>query len=157
MRINPPTLFLILIAAIVAADRLLPLIEFAETWLPWGGAVIAIAGVGVSVAAKRHFQRIGTNVYTFEEPGDLVTTGLFGISRNPMYLGLVVAAFGAALVSATLSALVLSTAFTLIVRYWYVAYEESAMLRRFGEPYRAYCRRVGRWFGRRRGETESRG
>ena len=157
MRINPPTLFWILIAAIVAADRFFPLIEFAETRLPWGGAVIAIAGVGVSVAAKRHFQRIGTNVYTFEEPGELVTTGLFGISRNPMYLGLVVAAFGAALISATLAALVLSTAFTLIVRYWYVAYEESAMLRRFGEPYQAYCRRVGRWIGRRGGEIDSRG
>ena len=157
MRINPPTLFLILIAAIVAADRFFPLIKFAETWLLWGGAVIAIAGVGVSAAAKRHFQRIGTNVYTFEEPGELVTTGLFGISRNPMYLGLVVAAFGAALISATFAALVLSTAFTLIVRYWYVAYEESAMLRRFGEPYQVYCRRVGRWIGRRGGEIDSRG
>ena len=157
MRINPPTLFWILIAAIVAADRFFPLIEFAETWLPWGGAVIAIAGVGVSAAAKRHFQRIGTNVYTFEEPGELVTAGLFGISRNPMYLGLVVAGFGAALVSATLAALFLSAAFTLIVRYWYVAYEESAMLRRFGEPYQAYCRRVGRWIGRRGGEIDSRG
>ncbi len=37
------------------------------------------------------FQRIGTNVYTFEEPGELVTEGLYGISRNPMYLGLAVA------------------------------------------------------------------
>ena len=74
-----------------------------------------------------------------------------------MYLGLVVAAFGAALISATLAAFVLSTAFTLIVRYWYVAYEENAMLRRFGGPYQAYCRRVGRWFGRRGGEIESHG
>ncbi len=40
------------------------------------------------------FQRIGTNVYTFEEPGELVTEGLYGISRNPMYLGLVVAGAG---------------------------------------------------------------
>ena len=157
MRINPPTLFWILIAAIVAADRFFSLVEFAGPWLPWCGAVIVIAGVGVSVAAKRQFQRIGTNVCTFEEPGKLVISGLFGISRNPMYLGLVVAGFGAALVSATLAALVLSAAFTLIVRYWYIAYEENAMLRRFDEPYRAYCRRVSRWFGRRRGEIESRG
>ena len=117
--------------------------------------MIAIAGVGVAAAAKRHFRRIGTNVYTFEEPGELVTTGLFGISRNPMYLGLVVAGFGAALISATLAALVLCAAFALIVRYWYVAYEESAMFRRFGAPYQAYCRRVGRWIGRRGGEIDS--
>ena len=157
IRINPPTLFWILIAAIVAVDRFFPLETFTAPWLPWCGAALAIAGVAVSAAAKRQFQRIGTNVYTFEEPGELVTARLFGISRNPMYLGLVVAGFGAAFVSATLAALVLSAAFALIVRYWYIAYEENAMLRRFGEPYEAYCRRVSRWFGRRRGGVESRG
>ncbi len=156
MRINPPTLFWILIAAIVAVDRFFPLATFDAPWLPWFGAVLVVAGIGVSAAAKRQFQRIGTNVYTFEEPGELVTDGLFRISRNPMYLGLVVAGLGAALVSATLAALVLSAVFALIVRYWYMAFEENAMLRRFGEPYQAYCRRVGRWFGRRRGEVEPR-
>ena len=157
MRINPPTLFWLLIAAIVAVDRFFALVTFDAPWLPWFGAVLVIAGVGVSVAAKRQFQRVGTNVYTFEEPGELVTEGLFSISRNPMYLGLVLAGFGAALVSATLPALVLSAAFALIVRYWYIAFEENAMLRRFGEPYQDYCWRVGRWFGPRRGEIDSRG
>ena len=153
MRINPPKLFLITIAAIVAVDQLLPLATFGWPWLPWCGAALAVSGVGVSVVAKRQFQRVGTNVYTFEEPDELVTEGLFSISRNPMYLGLVLAAFGAALVSATPPALVLSAVFALIVRYWYIAFEENVMQRRFGEPYQSYCRRVGRWFGRRRGEV----
>ena len=154
MRINPPTLFWILIAAIAAADRFFPAITFPETWLPWCGAVLVVLGVGISVAAKKQFLRAGTNVYTFEEPGELVSEGLFGISRNPMYLGLVLAGVGAALVSATLSALVLSAVFALIVRYWYIAYEEKAMLRRFGTSYQAYCRRVLRWFGRRRNDSD---
>ena len=157
MRINPPTLFWILIAAIVVGDQFFPLTTFDEPWLPWIGAVLAVAGVGVAAAAKRQFQRVGTNVYTFEEPGALVTDGLFRLSRNPMYLGLIVAGFGAALVSATLAALGLSAAFALIVRYWYIAFEENAMLRRFGEPYQTYCRRVRRWLGRRRGGGESNG
>ena len=157
MRINPPTLFWILIAAIVVVDQFFPLTIFDEPWLPWIGAVLATAGGGVSATAKRQFQHVGTNVYTFEEPGVLVTDGLFSISRNPMYLGLIVAGLGAALVSATLAALVLSTAFALIVRCWYIAFEENAMLRRFGEPYQAYCRRVRRWLGRRRGGVESNG
>lgn len=151
MRINPPTLFQIFIIAVVAVDQLFPLVTFDEPWLPWCGATLLVAGIGVSVAAKRQFQRVGTNVYTFEEPDKLVTEGLFSISRNPMYLGLVLAGFGAALVSATLPALVLSALFALIVRYWYIVFEENAMYRRFGEPYQSYCRRVGRWFGRRRG------
>ena len=149
MRINPPTLFWMLIAAILAADRFLPLVSFAVPGLPWCGAALAVLGIGISVAGKRRFQQAGANVYTFEDPGALVIQGLYGISRNPMYLGLVLAGFGAALASATLAAVVLSTAFALVVRYWYIAYEERAMRRKFGERYEAYCRRVGRWFGRR--------
>ena len=53
MRINPPTLFWILIAAIVATHRYFPLIAFDESWLPWIGAVIFVLGIGVSAAGKR--------------------------------------------------------------------------------------------------------
>ena len=38
MRINPPTLFWLLIAAIVAVDRFFPVVAFDEPWLPWSGA-----------------------------------------------------------------------------------------------------------------------
>ena len=149
MRINPPTLFWMLIAAILAADRFLPLISFDVPGLPWGGAALVAMGIGISVAGKRGFQRAGTNVQTFEDPGVFVTDGLYAISRNPMYLGLVLAGFGAALVSGTLAAVVLGAAFALIVRYWYIAHEERAMRRAFGTRYEAYCRAVGRWLGRR--------
>ena len=150
MRINPPILFWILIGAVLAGDRFLPLYRFAEPWLRWGGALLVVLGLGISIAGKRRFQRIGTNVYTFEEPSTLVTDGIYGVSRNPMYLGLVLAGAGAGLVSGTLTALVLAAAFALIVRYWYIAYEENTMRGRFEERYEAYCQQVGRWFGWRR-------
>lgn len=149
MRINPPTLFWILMAGIFAVHRFYPLIRFEQPELPWGGAALFILGVAISAAGKKKFLRVGTNVYTFEEPGELVTDGLYGRSRNPMYLGLVLAGSGAALVSGTLAAGILSGIFGLVVRYWYVAYEERAMQRKFGDQYEAYCRRVRRWFGRR--------
>ncbi len=150
MQINPPTLFWILIAAIFTVERFIPLMRFTEPLLLWGGIAVFIFGIGVSVAGKKLFQRIGTNVYTFEEPGELVTEGIYSMSRNPMYLGLVLAVFGAALVSRTLAALILSALFAVIVRYCYIAYEERAMRRKFGERYEAYCLSVRRWVGRRR-------
>ncbi|MCY4487716.1 MAG: isoprenylcysteine carboxylmethyltransferase family protein [Deltaproteobacteria bacterium] len=150
MRINPPTLFWILIAGIFAVHRFYPVIRFEQPEIPWLGAAIFILGITISAAGKKKFLRVGTNVYTFEEPGELVTDGLYGKSRNPMYLGLVLAGFGAALVSGTLAAVTFSAIFGLMVRYWYVAYEERAMRRKFGDQYEDYCRRVRRWFGRRR-------
>ena len=80
MQINPPTLFWMAIAAILSADRFLPLARFEQAGLPWGGAVLVILGVALSVAGKKRFQSAGTNVYTFEDPGELVTEGLYGIS-----------------------------------------------------------------------------
>ena len=157
MRINPPTLFWIVIAAIVAADRFFPLVSFAAPWLLWCGAGLVVAGLAVSIAGKRQFQRVGTNVYTFEEPGQLVTDGPYRISRNPMYLGLVLAATGAALVSGTLSALVIAAVFAITVRCSYIAFEERAMRQQFGDSYEAYCRTVGRWLGRQRGAVPNRG
>ena len=157
MRVNPPTLFWIVLAAIIAVDRLLPVVSFTSPWLPWCGAGLAVLGLAVAIAGKRQFQRVGTNVHTFEEPGQLVTDGLYRFSRNPMYLGLVIAVTGTALVSATLSALVLAAMFGIIVRFWYIAFEERAMRRRFGELYEAHCRRVGRWFGRKRHGIQGRG
>ncbi len=157
MRVNPPTLFWIVIAAIVAVDRFLPIVLFTSPWLRWCGAGLVVSGLAVSFAGKRQFQRVGTNVYTFEEPGQLVTDGLYRFSRNPMYLGLVIVGTGAALVSGTLSALVLAAMFGITVRFWYIAFEERAMRRQFGESYEAYCRKVGRWVGRERHGIPDRG
>ena len=148
MRINPPTLLCILISAGLAADRFLPLMRFDVPWLPWAGGALVVLGAGIAVAGKRLFRRVGTNVYTFEQPDLLVTEGIYRFSRNPMYLGMVLMAAGATLVSGTVSACILGAAFALAVRYWYIAYEEAEMHRRFGDRYEEYCRNVGRWLGR---------
>ncbi len=150
MRIDPRLLFLFMIGVIVVTDQFAPVMEVPYPWLRWAGGVFAVLGIGVSVAAKRQFRRAGTNVYTFEEPGELVVDGLYSMSRNPMYLGLVLAGAGAAMLSATLVGFLLWVAFVSIVRFWYIAFEEHAMQEKFGSRYEEYCRSVPRWLGRRR-------
>ena len=62
MWINPPALFWYPIAAIVAIDQFFPQGEFTE---PWIGAGLVILGIGVAMAGRRQFQRVGTGVRTF--------------------------------------------------------------------------------------------
>lgn len=150
MRIYPPILLLILIGLIVAVDRYVPLSHFSATWLYWTGGVIMIMGIGLTLAAKRQIRRAGANIDTFGEPGQMLTEGLFGISRNPVYLGMILVSIGAALISGALSAWILSAAFMVIVRYWYIAFEEDAMRRKHGDRYDVYCDQVRRWIGCRR-------
>ena len=148
MRIIPPILLCMTVGAMVAADYFLPLFRLDRPGVLWGGAAAVVLGVCIAGPAMLRFRRAKTNFHTFKEPGVLVTDGPYAISRNPMYVGMVLAGLGAALITATLSAVILAAAYALVVRYRYIAYEEKAMRQKFGAPYEAYYRKVGRWLGR---------
>ena len=149
MRIIPPILLCIMVGAMVAADYFLPLVRLDHPGVTWGGAALIVLGACIAGPAMLRFRRARTNFHTFKEPGVLVTDGPYAFSRNPMYAGMVLAGLGAALFTATLAGLVLAAAYALVVRYRYIAFEEQALRRKFGEDYEAYRRRVGRWLGRR--------
>ena len=76
----------------------------------------------------------------------LVTTGLYSVSRNPLYLGLYVALFGIFLMLPNW--LFLFSLIFFIVNYHFkiVVSEERTLEERFGESYRQYCKRVNRYF-----------
>lgn len=82
-----------------------------------------------------------------EEPARVVRSGLYRVSRNPMYLGVVTAIFGQALIYASAPiawyGLLLFACFHLVV----VWLEEPHLRRQHGEAYRAWCKEVPRWFG----------
>jgi len=80
---------------------------------------------------------------------ELVRSGPFRWSRNPMFLGLLMTLSGLFLVlpnAVTLSILTVGTVLILIQ----VRLEEAHVLQAHGDAYRAYCRDVGRWFSLRR-------
>ncbi len=144
-KLLPPVLVLITLAAMAISHRYLPgprLLVSPHTC--WGLLPLA-AGVALAVAARLQFVRAGTTIYTFDEPGRLVTRGLFRFSRNPMYLGFALLLLGAALLFGSLAPLVLALLFVAVADRWYIAFEERAMLAKFGEEYRAYAARVRRW------------
>jgi protein-S-isoprenylcysteine O-methyltransferase Ste14 len=145
MRLLPPKLVLILLAGMVALWVLVPgpvLIAFPYTLV---GAVIAAAGLLVALAGARLFGRVGTNIRTFNEPGVLVTSGVFRWSRNPMYLGFVLLLLGTAMLLGTATPFFGPALFALVADRWYIAFEERAMQQKFGADYAAYRSRTRRW------------
>ena len=117
-------------------------------WLRWTGAVIAAAGVALFITAvvtMRDSWRAGVP----QEKTELVTGGVFRISRNPafvgsdlVYVGMLLMFFNWALAVITLAAM---TAFHLQI----IWSEEPALERMFGEAYTDYCGRVRRYLGRK--------
>ena len=79
-----------------------------------------------------------------DQPGRLVTTGVFAVSRNPIYVGFFVFLVGQLLVSPDWVPLIyLIAAVALFHRQ--VLREEQFMRGRYGQEYADYCRRVRRY------------
>ena len=82
-----------------------------------------------------------------EEPAGLVRAGLYGFSRNPMYVGALVAIFGQALLFASPRIALYGLACWLFMHLAVVCIEEPHLRAKQGQAFEDYCRRVPRWLG----------
>ena len=115
------------------------------------GLLPAAVGFAISLAAVVSFRRRRTTEDPLELSGAtyLVTGGVFRMTRNPMYLGLLLALSGWAIWLGSLSPLLVLPLFWLVITYAQIIPEEQALGKIFGEKYAVYCRQVNRWMGRR--------
>lgn len=75
----------------------------------------------------------------------LVTSGVYSISRNPIYLGMLLVILGLAVALASPAALVLSAVFVVFIDRFQILPEERALSVILGQEYLDYVRRVRRW------------
>jgi protein-S-isoprenylcysteine O-methyltransferase Ste14 len=117
---------------------------FHSTLLAWLGVALCLVGVLILVSSLVSFGasfRVGIDV---DQPGRLVTTGIFAVSRNPIYVGFFVFLVGQLLVFPNWVPLIyLVAAAALFHRQ--VLREEEFMRQRYGYEYADYCRRVRRY------------
>jgi protein-S-isoprenylcysteine O-methyltransferase Ste14 len=104
-----------------------------------------VAGLGLALWGVDSFARAGEPPSPADEPARLVTTGALAHTRNPLYLGTVVAAAGAGI--ALQSLLVVAYAAVLWGTYHVltVYHEEPELREKLGERYEQYCEEVPRW------------
>jgi protein-S-isoprenylcysteine O-methyltransferase Ste14 len=109
-----------------------------------GGLLVVGSGV-IAKWGETTMRRAGTNVDPRQPSLALVVAGPFRFSRNPLYLSLTGLYLGIALLFNALWPLLLAVPLLLVVHWGIIKREERYLEARFGEPYRAYCRRVRRW------------
>lgn len=152
LRIPPPIVMLLAAALMWVMQRWMPLSQWlAPPWTRLGGLPGAL-GVAVAVAAFVRFRQVRTTV----NPNDpsrashLVTDGVFRVSRNPMYLGLVLLLMGWAVWLGSAGPWLILPLFVIVITVVQIIPEERALGRIFGAQYLAYRQCVARWIGRRR-------
>lgn len=145
---RPPFVFLAALLLGYILDRLLPL-PFAVPdaglvhWIIAG--VLILIGVAVFAAGIRNFFRAGTPVRGIEPTRALVTMGIHGWSRNPIYVGMFLVYAGIGMGASSPWVLILMLPLAITIHYGVVAREEAYLERRFGDTYRDYKACVRRW------------
>jgi protein-S-isoprenylcysteine O-methyltransferase Ste14 len=149
-RIPPPLVMLLAAALMWALHRWLPLGHMITT--PWNYLAVLPAAIGrvITVAAGARFRQARTTFDSLKlrQSSCLVTDGVFRISRNPMYLGLVLLLSGWALWLGTVSPWLMVPLFMIFISVVQIVPEEQALEEVFGATYLAYRHSVRRWVGR---------
>ena len=145
---RPPLLFLAALLLGFVSDHLLPLPFPVPTidlvrWLIADSLILI--GLTLFAAGIRNFSQARTPVPTNEPTRALVTTGIHGWTRNPIYLGMFLVYGGVGIAVRSPSILILTLPLAVAIRYGVVAREEAYLERRFGDTYRDYKARVRRW------------
>lgn len=110
-------------------------------------AAIAVLGVAIAVSGVIAFRRARTTTNPVH-PGkasSLVRSGVYRITRNPMYLGVTIVLTGWAFGLGSAMTMIGPMLFVAYVTVFQIAPEERVLLGIFGDDYREYTRRVRRW------------
>ena len=149
LKIPPPLVAAAVAGCMYAAAVLLPAPVLA---LPPGvrvGMALALAavGAGFDVAGLLAFRKARTTVnpLTPHRSVAVVSTGVYRLTRNPMYLGLALILLGLAVYLASPWALLGPLVFAAYITRFQIVPEERALQARFGAAYTAYRARVRRW------------
>ena len=128
-----------------------------ELWLHWPvqllphpighytGLTIALIGLLFGLLGNVKFRSLGVNVKPNLPASQLVTKGIYRFSRNPMYVGFILALFGIGIAKGSIPMVLSAVPMFLYLNWYVIRREEKYLARVFGEEYEAYRRRVRRW------------
>lgn len=116
-------------------------------WRAGVGVVLAGAGTALAMAGVGEFRRAATTVNPLSPHASarLVTSGVFRLTRNPMYVGMLLVLAGWAVALAHLTGPLYLLFYAVYMNRFQIVPEERALAARFGKSFADYRRRVRRW------------
>jgi len=144
----PPVVVGIVVAALMwFAAWAAPSLDFTLPARLLTSVSLALIGAAISISGVVSFKRARTTVNPMK-PGSassLVVSGIYKVTRNPMYLGFLIALLGWAVFLCNALAVAFIPAFVLYMNRFQIGPEERALASLFAHEYPAYNARVRRW------------
>lgn len=145
----PPVVVVALTAGLMALTaRVLPMSPWHFTDAKSLAWAFVAAGAFIAVAGVIAFRKAKTTVNPMKpsESSTLVASGIYRFTRNPMYLGFLLALFGWGIWLASLPSLVWLIAYVLFMNRFQIIPEERILKAKFGASFESYRKHVRRWF-----------
>jgi protein-S-isoprenylcysteine O-methyltransferase Ste14 len=146
-KIPPPLLGFVAALLMWLLTQLLPTLTMVSSNIYRVGIALMLAGLSLDLIALRQFLKNKTTINPTapEKASTIVVTGLYRYSRNPMYLGLLIALTGWGLYLGNLASLACLPLFVRVLTQIQILPEERILLEKFGESYENYLLQVRRW------------
>lgn len=146
-RIPPPIMLALTAAAMWYTARVTPCLELPHSLRLSSAALCCLVALALGVGGVAQFYRARTviNPHKPERTSTLVTTGIYRLSRNPMYLGLALVLLGLACYLAAPAALLGPALFITYITRFQIIPEERVLAQTFGASFAQYVQRVRRW------------
>src|SRR4249920_2334112 len=138
-KVPPPALVIVIAVFMWLLSRATPSLHFDVPWRNGLAVVLVSTGFITGILGVATFRKAKTTVNpTKPHASSLVTSGIYAISRNPMYLGGLIMLLGWAVFLSNALAFVFLPIYVLYIDRFQIAPEERALALLFGETYVAY-------------------
>jgi len=144
-KILPPTHFYIYLIISILLHYTFPLIQIFNDPFYLIGFLFFIIGSGLNIWADQLLKKQKTTVKPNEKPTALIETGVFKISRNPMYLGMALILIGAGFILGSITSFIGVVLFVAAMEITFIPQEEKKLQEEFGEKFEYYKEKVRRW------------
>ena len=141
----PPVYFAIALLAGLALERVIPLYQAPVGARDIVAYTLAGASLALAISAMYQMKKHRTSVHVHTPTTNLITSGPYRLTRNPLYLSLTLITVAVAAHKSSLWVILLLIPTLYALTKLVIEREESYLQEKFPEKYRAYCSRVRRW------------
>lgn len=145
LRFKPPRIAMTLLLCAGGLHLIVPTAWPTLPPLPLAAAIIGSLGFGIMLRAWWLFRSHATAICPTARTSALITGDVYGLTRNPMYLGIVLMLLGVAMASGGIPFYAAGLLFFLIIDTVFCPYEENKLDATFGARYRRYSAATRRW------------
>jgi protein-S-isoprenylcysteine O-methyltransferase Ste14 len=144
-RLMPDDLFIASLALEVLSHYTFPVVKVFSFPYSLAGIALFLSGILLTLWANYNLLNKKTPVMPFEAPSALISSGPYALSRNPIYLGMSIALFGAAVFLGSLTPYIFPAVFMKAIDSLFIPREEKDLEKTFRSRYTDYKKKVRRW------------